>query len=131
MSGFLDVRETKNQTVAEATKYTHGFIFTYGLPHRVKADGGPSFRGAFTDWLKGFGIEHVKSSAYNPQANRLAERGVRSIKDVLKKRSVTTKQHLKEIVFNINGHIQVNCGSAKDSSSAVPEATSPTPSKEK
>ena len=36
ISGFLDVRETKNQTVSEGTKYTHDFIFTYGLPYRVE-----------------------------------------------------------------------------------------------
>ena len=112
MTGFLSVKQTKNQTVAEAIKYTHEFIYTYGLPHKVRTDGGPAFRMAFTDWLRGHSIEHVKSSAYNPQSNGLAERGVRSIKDVLKKRPGTSRQQLKEIVFNINEHIQPNCGSA-------------------
>ena len=52
------------------------------------------------------GIEHKKSSPYNSQSNGLAERGVRSLKDVLKKEKTSNPEKIKQIVFNINTHIQ-------------------------
>ena len=39
MTGYLEAKQTKNQKVAEAIKYTHEFIYTYGLPHKVRSDG--------------------------------------------------------------------------------------------
>ena len=84
-SGFIDVKSTKDQTTQEAQRCIHEWAFTYGLPHAVRTDGGPAFRQRFQDYLETLGIEHSASSAYNPQSNGLAERGVRQIKDVLRK----------------------------------------------
>ena len=60
------------------------------------------------------GIKHIKRSAYNAQSNGLVERGVRQVKDVLKKIGKTKKlsnEDLKEIVFDLNAHRQKDQGS--------------------
>ena len=60
------------------------------------------------------GIKHIQTSAYNAQSNGLVERGVRQVKDVLKKIGKTKKlsnEDLKEIVFDLNAHRQKDQGS--------------------
>ena len=113
-SGFLSVEVTKDQTTSEAMRATHQWCYTFGLPHSVRSDDGPAFRKGFKDYLTGLGIEHVNSSAYNATSNGLAERGVRQIKDVLKKVKKPSKEKLRELVFDINNHVQDNCGSASE-----------------
>ena len=75
----------------------------YGYPYKVISDTGPAFREDFIKQLLTFNIKHKPSSAYHPQSNSLAERGVQSVKNVLKKPVVRlTKQHLNELTFAIN-----------------------------
>ena len=106
-SGFIDVKQTKDQTTAEAQRCVHEWSFTFGLPHKIKTDGGPAFREGFQSYLVGLGIGHTPTSAYNPESNGHAERGVRQIKDVLKKaKRKPSAQELREMVFNINNHVQ-------------------------
>ena len=63
----------------------------------------------------GLGIDHVVTSAYNPQSNGLAERGVRQIKDVIKKtRTKPTPAMLREICFDVNDHVRPVGGSAAE-----------------
>ena len=114
-SGYLYAYQTKNQGTEEATKAITDWCYTYGLPHCVRSDGGPAFRQGFSSFLQGMGIDHKKSSPYNSQSNGLAERGVRSLKDVLKKEKTSNQEKIKQIVFNINTHIQnKNEGSAAE-----------------
>ena len=75
--------KTRDKTTSSAIKALHGWIFTYGLPHGCK--------GRFKEYLNGMGIKHIQTSAYNAQSNRLVERGVRQVKDVLKKIGKTKK----------------------------------------
>ena len=42
-SGFLEVVKTRDKTTSSAIKALHGWIYTYGLPHGCKTDGGTSF----------------------------------------------------------------------------------------
>ena len=55
-------------------------------------------------WLKGHGIEHIYSSAYNSSSNGNVERAVRSIKDVIKKEGNPSDQRLEQILFFLNSH---------------------------
>ena len=75
-SGFLEVVKTKDKTTSSAIKALHGWIYTYGLPHGCKTDGGPSFKGRFKEYLSGMGVKHIPTSEYNAQSNGLVERGV-------------------------------------------------------
>ena len=93
---------TRDKTTSSAITALHGWIYIYGLPHGCKTDGGPSFKGRFKEYLNGMGIKHIQTSAYNASSNGLVERGVRQVKDVLKKIGKTKKVSddlLTEIVF--------------------------------
>ena len=57
----------------------------FGLPRRVRFDGGPHFRGEFITLLENCKIPITPSSPYNPESNGLAERHVGMAKMLLKK----------------------------------------------
>merc|ERR1712055_813112 len=76
----------------------------YGYPYKVISYTGPAFREDYIKQLLTFNIKHKPSSPYHPQSNSLAERGVQSVKNGLRKSSIRlTRQHLYEITFAING----------------------------
>ena len=55
------------------------------------------------------GITHHPSSAYNPSFNSLAERGIRSVKTILKKTPGRLSDiQLDEVIFALNSHVQPN-----------------------
>ena len=54
-------------------------------PFSAKADYGPGFRKTCKEGLRELGIKLIHSSSYNPRSMGLAERSVRSIKNLLKK----------------------------------------------
>ena len=56
------------------------------------------------DYLQANHILHHYSSYYRPQSNSPAERGVRSIKDVISKLPGFTERSLHAVVFAINQH---------------------------
>ena len=63
---------------------------------------GPGFRKTCKDGLRELGIKLIHSSSYNPRSMGLAERSVRSIKNLLKKNKRLTQLELEELVFTIN-----------------------------
>ena len=52
----------------------------FGWPKKIRSDGGPQFRQAFTSFCKLHGISHELASAYNLESNGLAEAAVKSMK---------------------------------------------------
>ena len=77
--------KTRDKTTSSAKKALYGWIYTYGLPHGCETDGGPSFKGRFKEYLNVMGIKHIQTLAYNAESNGLVERGVRQVKNLLKK----------------------------------------------
>ena len=51
----------------------------------IRSDGGPLFRGEFSEFCKNFRISHELSCPSNPAANGLAESGVKIVKSMLHK----------------------------------------------
>ena len=74
----------------------------WGRPFSVKADYGPGFRETCKAGLGKLGISLIHSCSYNPRSMGLAERSVRSIKNLLKKNKRPTQLELEELVFTIN-----------------------------
>ena len=112
VSGFIFSRMTKNKTQQEAINVLHEYIHLFGIPHTVKSDGGPAFQSLFSEFLRGMHIEHRYSSSYHPSSNGQCERGVRSVKEVLKKEGrKVTKEHLAEVCFKINCNQEEGTGS--------------------
>ena len=106
-SGMLRVYLTKDKTAESATKGVEKWSHTY--------DQGLCFAGKFTEWNRSVGINHCVSSAYNPQSNGAAERGVASIKALLTKmgkKGQLSQDELDKIVFKLNAHQTAKEGSA-------------------
>ena len=58
----------------------------YGIPDVLYSDNGPQYSSEeFQKFAREWGFNHVTSSPYHPQSNGLAERAVRSAKDLLEK----------------------------------------------
>ena len=57
----------------------------FGWPRVIRSDGGPQFRGEFSEFCKNFRISHELSSPYNPHDNGLAESGVKIVMNMLHK----------------------------------------------
>ena len=55
-----------------------------GWPSSIRSDGSPQFRGPFSFCSK-HNITHELSAPYNPKSNGLAEAGVKSVKNILRK----------------------------------------------
>eukprot|EP00971_Amphidinium_carterae_P061742 1222724-Amphidinium_carterae.1 len=46
----------------------------FGVPHVVQTDDGPEFRGPFSEAVEHLGATHIKTDAYAPHQNGMAER---------------------------------------------------------
>ena len=57
----------------------------FGWPTSIRSDGGPQFRGEFSRFCETHQIRHELSAPYNPKSNGLAEAGVKSVKNILRK----------------------------------------------
>ena len=69
----------------------------------------------FSEWCKSYGIRHCLSSAYNPQSNGSAEKGVGQIKSLLEKmwrKKVLNQDELNGWVFKLNSLVTSGQGSA-------------------
>ena len=85
LTGFAKCEMTVNKGTDAAIMAIKNWGDQYGFPCKIIADGGPAFREDFIRKLTNLNINHVPSSAYNSQSNSLAERGVLSVKNGIKK----------------------------------------------
>ena len=113
LTGFITCFKTRNKSSQEAIRCVRECTSRWGRPFSCKADYGPGFRKTCKEGLQGMGIQLVHSSSYNPRSMGLAERSVRSIKNLLKKNSRLSQLELDEMVFTINTNQQgANQGSS-------------------
>ena len=85
LTGFMQVYETKDKTSMTAVNVLREWSASFGRPYRVRCDNGPGYRQTFIEEMGKLGVKVIHSSAYNPTSNSHAERGVRTLKDILKK----------------------------------------------
>lgn len=85
-SKFMDVRILKGTKASDIIEHTESFFAYFGKAEEVVTDNGPPFNSEnFTLFLESYGVKVKKSPPYHPQSNGLAERGVRTVKEVFKK----------------------------------------------
>ena len=108
LSGFLQCYKVKNKSSAEAIAKVREWASMWGRPYKLKVDSGPGFRNTFEEGMKNLGIGVVHSSAYNSQSQGSCERGVRSIKELLKKCGNLSQLQLSEMIFCLNCRDQPN-----------------------
>ncbi|VFQ79923.1 unnamed protein product [Cuscuta campestris] len=85
---WIEAEALANITTQQCKKFIWKNIITrFGAPLNLIIDNGPQFRNPrFTEYLKGFGIKHNRSSVAYPQGNGQVENANRTIVDGLKKR---------------------------------------------
>ena len=79
-SGYAWTAKITKATTENTLTQLVAWLDKFGLPKRIRSDGGPQFRQAFTSFCKLHGISHELSLAYNPESNGLAEAAVKSMK---------------------------------------------------
>ncbi|RWS24616.1 pol polyprotein-like protein [Leptotrombidium deliense] len=105
----------KSTKTAEFIRFMEEDVVTkFGSPFTLISDRGTCFtsREAKNYFMKK-GIVHQTSPAYFPEANGLAERAVRTLKNMLRKfmdGRLNWKRELNRVVFNINTSINASSG---------------------
>ena len=85
-SKWMDVYPANSATSATTTECLRTSFSNHGLPELLVSDNGTCFTSTeFKDFLKKMIFPHVTSAPYHPASNGLAERGVQTLKRMIKK----------------------------------------------
>ena len=88
LSGWVEARALKNATSAAVAQFLWEDVITrFGIIGCLVHDGGPENKKWVTDLMALYGIPRILTSAYNPAANGMVERGHLPIIDCLSKLS--------------------------------------------
>ena len=85
-SKWLDVHITPTATSLATIQKLRLSFSTHGLPDVLVSDNGPNLVSSeMEEFLRGNGIEHIRTAPYHPSSNGLAERAVKTLKHSLSK----------------------------------------------
>ncbi|XP_049283943.1 uncharacterized protein K02A2.6-like isoform X1 [Anopheles funestus] len=102
-SKYIDVRLLNLSRASDIIENLENFFACFGLPQEIVTDNGPPFNSvAFENFLNVRGIKVSKSPPYHPQSNGLAERAVRTVKEVIKKFMIDEKVKHLSLTRKIN-----------------------------
>ena len=83
-SGWTEVALPKSTCFRDVKKELLLWFRNYGVPNEIASDGGPPFNSyEFENFLKAWGVDFRKSSAYYAQSNGRAEAAVKVVKRLL------------------------------------------------
>ncbi|KAL5515654.1 hypothetical protein EMCRGX_G000851 [Ephydatia muelleri] len=99
-SKWLEVLVVSSCSSQQAIKFLRHVFSTHRLPEVLVSDNGSAFVSEeFQMFVKRSGIRHITSAPYHPASNGLAERGVQSFKEALKKSSGDAETRLASFLF--------------------------------
>lgn len=85
-SNWPEIAKLDDLSSDNTIMYMKSQFSRYGIPDEVYSDNGPQFSShSFAKFSKDYGFEHITSSPIYPQSNGHAERGVQTIKNLLRK----------------------------------------------
>ncbi len=83
-SRFIEVKKLTSTTASRVIVALKEMLARFGIPATLVSDNGPQFDCAeMKEFAQQYGIHHITSSPYYPQANGEAERAVRTVKKLL------------------------------------------------
>ena len=85
-SGYPFYQLLCSLTSVSILKFLTSWFNLFGWSSSIHSNGGPQFHGDFSHFCFKHGIRHELSAPYNPKSNGLAEAGVKSVKNILRKR---------------------------------------------
>ena len=87
-SKWIEAIPMKSTTASDTIEVLEEIFACIGLPETLVSDNGPQFTSVeFKLFCKDNNIRHLYSAPYHPSSNGLAERGVQTVKMMLKKNS--------------------------------------------
>ena len=85
-SRWIETAKLTGLSANSVINHTKSIFARYGIPETVVSDNGPQFSSeAYAQFALEYGFKHTTSSPKHPQGNGEAERGVQTIKNLLKK----------------------------------------------
>ena len=84
-SGYPFYSHLRSLSTSSVISTLTSWFNLFGWPTSIRSDGGPQFRCEFTRFCEVNKIRHELSAPYNPKSNGLAEAGVKSAKNILRK----------------------------------------------
>jgi len=85
-SQYIEIAKLTSYTSLQVTTHLKSIFARHGIPAIMISDNGPPFNSKhMQNFLKDWDISHHTSSPYYPRSNGLAERSIRTIKNMLKK----------------------------------------------
>lgn len=85
-SKYFELSELPSTITMTTIKYIKPQVERHGIPEEVISDKGPQFSSEYCqEFAINYGFKHTMSSPRYPQSNRLAKRGIQTMKNVLKK----------------------------------------------
>lgn len=87
-SRFIEIAKLYSTTANSVINHLKSIFSRHGIPNIFMSDNGPQYSGyAFQEFARQYKFEHRTSSPKYPQSNGLAERAVRTVKQMLTKSS--------------------------------------------
>ena len=91
------------------------WVARFGVPANLTSDRGVQFTSAtWTDWCSEYGVQHIPTTAFHPQANGMVERLHRQMKDTLCARGSTAAwaDHLLRVMLGIRAFPKEESGTS-------------------
>ena len=89
-SCFPVVRQLSGESTELVLDALKGIFSNCGIPGTIISDNGPCYKSQeFNVFCSSFDIKHVTGSAYNHQANAIAERSIQTVKHLMTKTQMT------------------------------------------
>ncbi|XP_057329775.1 uncharacterized protein K02A2.6-like [Microplitis mediator] len=84
-SKWVEIRTMKDIKAKATIKVLEEYFAAWGLPQKLVSDNGPAFIASeFAQFLRRYGITHIKPAPYHPASNGASENAVRSFKKKFK-----------------------------------------------
>ena len=106
--GYPLYHQLRSLTSESVLRVLTNWFNLFGWPSSIRSDGGPQFRGEFSRFCSSHSIVHQVSAPYNPKSNGLAEAGVKSVKNILRKCS-TSGSDAEHMLYETLSEVSVCC----------------------